>query len=321
MSDVWQRFDVTLSVASSHSGLRTKFVMLTPASVDRGNYALDSASLVESSPNPVGLLELVAAGSPTVRVKGYAIDPNQPYDAVPILVSVGAEQTPLAAYVVRPDVGALYPSAGPVHGFEAQIATAQSGPTQVCVVARNLGVGADTALGCVTIVIAGVTTTFAPTAVAPTTTAAPTTAPSPLGPQAFEPNRLVSLFDADNVAAMTTAYDFEVGDADTLRLYWAFFDREADVVGAKYWIGLGRAGMTLDAMAFNFAQSVEFQRTYGSVSDHEFLDIVYRNVLGRRYDSTGFEYWLAVIHAGLARSGTVRWIAANAEFVKAHPYP
>ncbi len=120
---------------------------------------------------------------------------------------------------------------------------------------------------------------------------------------------------------MTSAYDFEVDDADTLRLYWAFFNREPDIAGAKYWIGMSRTGMTLDEMAYNFARSVEFQRTYGSVSDHEFLGIVYRNVLGRHYDTTGFNYWLAVIHAGLPRSGAVRWIAANAEFVDAHRYP
>ncbi|MEZ5377964.1 MAG: DUF4214 domain-containing protein [Acidimicrobiales bacterium] len=354
VTDVWQRFDATLSLeAPGHSGLRAKVVMATPTSANRGTYLLDSASLVQSSPNPIGLLELVAGGVGSVRVKGYAIDPNQPYDAVPIVVSVGSEATQIKADVVRSDVAAMYPVAGPVHGFEAQLSTAASGVTLVCVTARNLGAGGDSPLGCVSVVIGTVTTTV-PTTVVPTTavpttvattappttatpttatpttatpstatptTATTTTAPEPLGPQTLDPVALTSLFNAGDLISMTTAHDFQPGDADTLRLYWAFFNREPDIAGAKYWIGLSRTGLTLDDMAFNFARSDEFQRTYGSVTDHQFLEIVYRNVLGRRYDAAGYDYWLSMIDDGLLRSGAVRWIAANAEFVEAHPYP
>ncbi len=336
VTDAWQRFDVTLSVVSAgHTGLRGKVVMLTSASAGRGTYDLDSASLVESSPNPIGALELVTGGQATVSVTGYAIDPNQPHDPVPIAVVIASERTEFLATVVRPDVAAMYPSAGPVHGFAAQVSTAQVGTRHVCIYAGNLGVGADTLLGCSSVTIGGSTSTTTPTTVPPTTvppttgpattvpptTAPHTTSPDPLGPQAFEPNRILSLFSAGDLDSMTNAFDFQAGDADTLRLYWAFFNREPDVAGAKYWIGLSRNGMTLDAMAYNFARSVEFQQRYGQVSDHAFLDIVYRNVLGRRYDSTGFEYWLSLINRGLPRSGAVRWIAANAEFVAAHPYP
>ncbi len=119
---------------------------------------------------------------------------------------------------------------------------------------------------------------------------------------------------------MVGAFDFTAADADILRLYWAFFLREAEPDGAKYWIAQSRSGLSLDDIAWAFAESAEFGLRYGRVADHEFLDIVYRNVLGRRYDSAGFAYWMAEIQRGLPRSGAVRWIAANSEFELAHPY-
>ncbi len=330
VTDVWQRFDVTLSVANAgHTGLRTKLVMLTAASAGRGTYLIDSAELVESSPDPFGALEVVTSSAGDVRVVGYAIDPNSPHASVPITIMIGTEQSALSANVVRPDVAAMYPSAGPVHGFDQVLPTQNTGTVEVCAHASNLGAGANTVLGCSTVTVASTATTVVTTT--PPTTATPTTAPAttaipttteldPLGPQALDPVQLQSLFAASNLAEMTSAYDFEAGDADTLRLYWAFFNREPDIRGAKYWISQSRAGMTLDDMAYNFAESVEFGLTYGSVTDHEFLEIVYRNVLGRRYDAAGYEYWLTMINRGLPRSGAVRWIAANAEFVTAHPY-
>lgn len=355
VTDAWQRFEVTLSVAQpGHVGLRAKVVMPTAAPSGGGIYGLDTATLVESSPDPIGVLESATGGTATVRVQGYAIDPNQPHEPVSVVIALGAERTELSANGVRSDIGTQYPSAGPVHGFDAQITTANSGTWQVCAYARNLGAGADALLGCTTVTIGATTQTTVqqttvpqttvpqttvPQSTTPTTTSittgtiassvpgtfpdtsAQTTIPDPLGPQAFDPSVVVSVFAATDLASLTTAYDFVESDADLLRLYWAFFGRSPDVVGAQYWISQSRAGLSLDDIAYNFAASVEFQLRYGAVNDHEFLDILYRNVLGRRYDTAGFNYWLGLIDQGMERSETVRWIAANTEFVLAHPYP
>lgn len=109
-------------------------------------------------------------------------------------------------------------------------------------------------------------------------------------------------------------------DADTLRLYRAFLGREPDPAGARYWIDQTRGGATLDDLAFGFANSIEFRTTYGDVSDAEFLDLIYRNMLNRIADPAGRSYWLDQMSGGLAPHLVVRWVVANDEFVGKHPF-
>ncbi|MEZ5378393.1 MAG: DUF4214 domain-containing protein [Acidimicrobiales bacterium] len=120
---------------------------------------------------------------------------------------------------------------------------------------------------------------------------------------------------------LITEPGFSTSQADMLRLYRAFFDREPDDVGAAYWLRVAEEGASLDVIAESFAASTEFTTTYGATTDEQFLEIVYRNVLGRDYDQGGFQYWLGQLQTQLSRGGTVRWVAANDEFVAKHPYP
>ncbi len=111
---------------------------------------------------------------------------------------------------------------------------------------------------------------------------------------------------------------------DVLRLYAAFFNRQPDAAGARYWIvdiyeGLGA---NLDMIAAEFALSQEFQNTYGSVNNEEYLRILYQNVLLRPPDTTGFNYWLSLLQNGqLNRGSVVRWVAAGEEFQTQSPIP
>ena len=52
----------------------------------------------------------------------------------------------------RPDVQGSFPSLGPNHGFEATVPAAK-GAVNVCVVAHNLGLGADSTLSCKRLVV------------------------------------------------------------------------------------------------------------------------------------------------------------------------
>ncbi|MBT8239822.1 MAG: DUF4214 domain-containing protein [Acidimicrobiia bacterium] len=126
---------------------------------------------------------------------------------------------------------------------------------------------------------------------------------------------------ATSLAELVTAEDYRPEYGDVLRLYWAFFSRESDVAGAKYWIGLYRSGVSLDRIAGAFAGSGEFSRRYGSISHERYLQIIYRNVLGRASDGAGFAYWYGLLTSGrLNRGSVVRWIATSPEFIAAHPY-
>lgn len=110
-------------------------------------------------------------------------------------------------------------------------------------------------------------------------------------------------------------------EADVLRLYRAFFDREPDVRGANYWIDVHAKGDSLDDIAEWFTGSPEFAMRYASTSNREYLRRVYANVLGRAYDEKGFNYWLGMLdRRKLSRGGVVRWVSASPEFKSRYPY-
>ncbi len=112
-----------------------------------------------------------------------------------------------------------------------------------------------------------------------------------------------------------------VGHGDVLRLYWAFFGRDPDPSGATYWLEHYDSGLSIDAIAFSFAESDEFHGTYGATSDDQFVRIVYGNVLGRDPDPAGFAYWTDLVRTtSVSRFDVVRWMSVSSEFVGQHPY-
>ncbi len=131
-----------------------------------------------------------------------------------------------------------------------------------------------------------------------------------------------AIAEASSVAEIVQACDYEqTKHGDVLRLYQAFFDREPDVSGARYWIDINTQGQSLDQIADYFTLSDEFANNYAGTTNREYLAAVYENVLGREYDQDGFDYWLELLDDGeLTRGGVVRWIAANTEFVLRYPY-
>lgn len=125
---------------------------------------------------------------------------------------------------------------------------------------------------------------------------------------------------ATSIAGILAATDYQASDADTLRLYRAFLNREPDVGGARYWIETSRSGANPDDLAWGFAQSTEFKTANGELTNSEFLTVMYANMLGRTPDAGGFNYWLGLMNGGLSQSGVVRWIVANEEFINRYPY-
>ncbi len=80
--------------------------------------------------------------------------------------------------------------------------------------------------------------------------------------------------------------------ASVYRLYCAAFLRLPDVGGLDYWTGeLLARRIDVPSMAESFITSEEFLQRYGQIDDRTFLDLVYRNVLGRPFDDGGYRYW------------------------------
>jgi hypothetical protein len=89
------------------------------------------------------------------------------------------------------------------------------------------------------------------------------------------------------------------------RLYLAAFGRPADAPGLRYWSTRSRQGVTRAAISATFAGTGEFARTYGSADDHDYIERVYENVLGRPGDPDGVAYWTDLLESGRTTRGQV----------------
>lgn len=93
------------------------------------------------------------------------------------------------------------------------------------------------------------------------------------------------------IGRLLTAPEFEARVAPVARLYWAYFDRIPDTAGLLHWVEETGSGSTLGDVSQAFAGSPEFGATYGSLSDADFVTLVYRNVLDREPDAAGRAHW------------------------------
>jgi hypothetical protein len=102
----------------------------------------------------IGNLEVASATGASVRVRGWALDPDT---SAPIDVHVyvdGRYTTAVTAEGRRPDVEAVHPDTGAAHGFETTAVLAP-GQHRVCAFAINVlgGVAGNPALGCLTVTV------------------------------------------------------------------------------------------------------------------------------------------------------------------------
>ncbi len=100
------------------------------------------------------------------------------------------------------------------------------------------------------------------------------------------------------------------------RLYCSVFLRLPDTSGLAYWVSQleqGRLG-TADVAA-EFIASPEFVQRYGRLDDPAFLDLVYRNVMGRSADADGQRYWASIMKKpGFGRDDLILSFSESAEF-------
>ena len=97
------------------------------------------------------------------------------------------------------------------------------------------------------------------------------------------------------------------------RLYRAYFLRKPDDRGLKHWIN---TGLELPAVSDTFANSTEFLNRYGTLTNRDFVSLVYRNVLGRQADNNGFQYWIGQADRGVPRGDIMTGFSESGEFVK-----
>ncbi len=114
-------------------------------------------------------------------------------------------------------------------------------------------------------------------------------------------------------SAVTATYSDEV-----FRLYRATLGRDPDQAGLEGWSILLNDGTTLPEIVDGFTASQEFNVRYGQTSDAEFVTLLYRNVLGREPDATGFEDWTnSLVIDTRTRAQVVLGFSESPEFVAA----
>jgi hypothetical protein len=112
------------------------------------NTLLGCRTVTVPSGSPVGHVDVAVTAFGVVRVAGWALDPDTTA-STDVHVYVNGVGRAATTDVVRPDVQAAYPGAGPRSGFDLIVPRQGSGPQDVCVYAINTaGAGANVALAC-----------------------------------------------------------------------------------------------------------------------------------------------------------------------------
>jgi len=105
-------------------------------------------------------------------------------------------------------------------------------------------------------------------------------------------------------------------DHQIFRVYQAHFLRAPEKVGFYFWRDQRAAGVSLLAITTEFQASTEFINRYGTLTDGEFVMLVYNNVLGRNPDSIGFNHWTGQLAGGMSRAEMMVGFAESTEYVR-----
>src|SRR5262249_18730750 len=91
--------------------------------------------------------------------------------------------------------------------------------------------------------------------------------------------------------------------------YAKYLGREADSAGIDFWTAQFRAGMRDEQLEANFIGSPEYFNFTGG-NNLQWVDAMYRDLLGRGADAAGEKFWTGQLAAGISRS-TVAFGFAN----------
>ena len=121
-----------------------------------------------------------------------------------------------------------------------------------------------------------------------------------------------------------TSGEFSSNGLYIVKLYLGVLGRDPDFGGWSYWFNTLHAGLLPSAMLDFFLSSNEFVAKYGNLSNVDFVNLVYRSVLGRDPDPGGLQYYLDRLAGNqLSRGALFNQFLLSAEFdgkVRAEAY-
>ncbi|MEO7651177.1 MAG: DUF4214 domain-containing protein [Bryobacteraceae bacterium] len=100
--------------------------------------------------------------------------------------------------------------------------------------------------------------------------------------------------------------------------YTAILARDPDYSGFAFWLTQIRNGAPPVNIVNSFIVSPEFQNTYGTLTNAQFINQVYLNVLGRPADVAGSNFWLAQMTAGATRAQIMNSFMVSPEYASSN---
>jgi hypothetical protein len=115
--------------------------------------------------------------------------------------------------------------------------------------------------------------------------------------------------------AFATSGEYDSTVAPMARLYFGTFLRIPDYAGLLFWTDEFKSGRrTLIQIGEAFVTVPEFVARYGTVSNAQFVSLVYNNLLQRAPDAGGATFWTDQLNGGLTRGTMLTQFTESAEF-------
>ena len=108
--------------------------------------------------------------------------------------------------------------------------------------------------------------------------------------------------------------EFDGTVAPVTRLYFAFFNRIPDYPGLQFQVNAYRTGTPLTVIANNFTLSPEFAATYGSLTDSQYVSLLYQNVLGRTPAQSEIDFHVNRLATGSTRGEVMVGFSESPEY-------
>ncbi|WP_425913261.1 Ig-like domain-containing protein [Pseudomonas sp. GWSMS-1] len=124
-----------------------------------------------------------------------------------------------------------------------------------------------------------------------------------------------SIGKAEVLSQVLGSSELDTHAAAIIRLYHAVLDRSPELCGYNYWLGRANENVGQAQIGEAFLSSPEFVAQHTGLSNSQFVDFIYQNVLGRTADAAGGAWWLEQIETGVTtRGGMLYGVSQSSEY-------
>jgi len=123
--------------------------------------------------------------------------------------------------------------------------------------------------------------------------------------------------NGDDTLSGDTSFALSGIEGQVYRAFQAVFDRDPDLGGFNAFVQEIRLGnLNQESVIAEFVSSTEFQNTFGSLNNRDFIAQLFRNVFDREGSETDINAFTATLDAGRTRADVVLEFANSPEFVQ-----